>query len=614
MFFICGLPLAGNTQPALVDTVSVHAWSLLKELNAALLKYVQQDAASPDFGAIDCPYCHLYHTRAAEAVYPFAFEFSNTGDTTYLNAAIHLGNWLIKQQQEDGSWMETPEEWTGTTTDQTLMLVLAYPLLKGNLGDESDLWLHSIEKAADYLEKVMSPQFASINYCATTAATLMFANQLINKPSYKEKAEVLAYYIVGKMDHDYFLTGEGGRTFGVKYGVDLGYNLEMSLWGLALYAQLADDQEMLAVVKKSLANHLPFIYPDGSMDDSWGIRSNKWTCFGSGTSDGSTLLFSLFLNENAQYRTAAIRNMHYLRSCTKNGIVGFGPLYYEIFDQLPCIYPTFAKAKNLAMSIAFASDNGGPVPLLPSDKKRLKFYPTLNLATIRTRDWCGTITAYNYKDPAGERSKYMHRPTGGSFSNLWLADHGFFQASSQTMYKRWEPMSFPEMPELKSLTPRIEFNDGRGFFTNLYEFDAVLVSEEKDDAFLISATGELKNSQQKPGGISYRLSHEIYDDSVTKDIELLFHDANDTVQIIEPIINYPGMKFQKISAHEVIIKTAMHTIQLTVETNNVDLQLGIDASKYYYPYPALRAYPIILSVNNSRGNRQTVRFTYQVIQ
>lgn len=97
----------------------------------------------------------------------------------------------------------------------------------------------------------MSPQFASINYCATTTASLMAVNEIINKQSYQNKARELAYQVVGKMDQDYFLTGEGGRVFGVKYGIDLGYNLEMSLWGLALFAQLAKDD----VVKQIVENH-----------------------------------------------------------------------------------------------------------------------------------------------------------------------------------------------------------------------------------------------------------------------------------------------------------------------------------------------------------------------
>lgn len=605
-----------NAQYIPVDTLSTHATRILMQLNSALLNYVQQDKHSPDYGAITCPKCNLYHTRAAEAVYPFAFEYKQTGNKTFLKAAINVGNWLIKQQKENGAWLETPEEWTGTTTDQTLMMTMAYPIVKPHLTKkESQSWLQSIEKAADYLTEVMSPQFASINYCATTTATLMYVNTLIHKTTYTNKACSLAHQIIAKMDCDYFLTGEGGRVFNVKYGVDLGYNLEMSLWGLALYARLAEDKEVNTYVEKSLESHLGFIYPDGSMDASWGIRSNKWTCFGSGTSDGCQVLFSLFMDKNDQYRTAAIKNMQFLETCIQNGIIGFGPLYYDIFDKLPCIYPTFAKAKNLAMAIAFAKADSGKLPPLPLDKKGIHYYPTLNIATARTEQWCTTISAYTYKDPAGERSKYMHRPVGGNICNLWLKNHGFFQASSQTIYKRWEPMSFPDMPEIRPLTPRIEFTSDLGYFTNLYEFDALLTYKEKAGSFLVSSIGELKNSKQQEGGISYRLSHDIGDNTLTKKIELIYHDAKASVAIIEPIIEYPNMTFNQVNDTTVSIQAKEKKLELTIHTKNVTLELGTDKSKYCFPYPALKAYPIILNVANKNNEpRQTIEFTYRIIQ
>jgi len=51
----------------------------------------------------------------------------------------------------------------------------------------------------------------------------------------------MARQVVGKMDDDLFITGEGGRVFEAKYGVDLGYEMDMSLWGLGLYARLNKD-------------------------------------------------------------------------------------------------------------------------------------------------------------------------------------------------------------------------------------------------------------------------------------------------------------------------------------------------------------------------------------
>ena len=104
------------------------------EILVGALKALQiTDHHDPDFGAIRCPGCNVLHTRAAEAVYPFAVWSEISKNESYVQSAVDLGNWLIRQQQKDGSWKETPEAWTGTTTDQLLMISGAYPILESHL-------------------------------------------------------------------------------------------------------------------------------------------------------------------------------------------------------------------------------------------------------------------------------------------------------------------------------------------------------------------------------------------------------------------------------------------------------------------------------------------------
>lgn len=267
------------------------------------------------------------------------------------------------------------------------------------------------------------------------------------------------------------------------------------------------------------------------------------------------------------------------------------------------------------MAIAFAKIDSGTLAPLPLDERGIRYYPTLNVATVRTNEWCTTISAYTYKDPAGEKSKYMHRPVGGNICNLWLKDHGYFQASSQTIYKRWEPMSFPEMEDVLPLTPRIEFINDLGYFTNLYEFDALLTYKEYKGSFFVSSIGELKNSKQQEGGISYRLSHAIGDYFLTKKIELIYHDVKESVRIIEPIIEYSNMSFTLVDSKTVHIEMKGKKIELTIQAGNVKLELGENKSKYRFPYPALRAYPIVLRVeNNNNEPRQMIEFRYRIIR
>ncbi len=89
----------------------------LRVLADTLLELQDKDSASATCGALYCQACADHHTRASEAVLPFAVAYRETGDEKYLTAAIATGNWLIDQQQPNGSWLETPSDWTGTTTD-----------------------------------------------------------------------------------------------------------------------------------------------------------------------------------------------------------------------------------------------------------------------------------------------------------------------------------------------------------------------------------------------------------------------------------------------------------------------------------------------------------------
>ena len=613
--FLLIIIIGTNCNSVKKGSISDETSAMLEITTEALLKFQVSNDTSLNYGALWCPHCKLYHTRAAEAVYPFAYQYSLTGEERFRKAAIYLGIWLIKQQLPDGSWKETPEEWTGTTTDQLLMMSLAYPIVKSFLSpEENQMWIDALTRAGNWLTENMTPEFASINYCATTTASLMVLNNLVPDTIYIKKAKELAHRVIGKMDDDYFITGEGGRVFDIKYGVDLGYNLEMSLWGLALYARLANDEIVMTNVRKSLARHILFVYPDGSLDGSWGIRSNKWTCYGGATSDGCQVLFGMFAHEDPVYRTAAIRNLEYLKTCMKDGIVGYGPQHWDVFIDPPCIYPTFAKAKNFAMAHAYTIQESGPMPDLPSQTPGLNQFQTLDIVTVATPNIYSTITAYGYKDPKGTESKYMYRPTGGTLSNLWIKDWGYLQVASQTEYHRWEPMHFPEAGIVKSLTPRIEFEDSSGYFTNLFEFDATFFSRTLEDKYEVVAYGELKNREQEPGGIGYSIVHEFTNNTVTKTVRLLFHDKIADIIVVEPVIYYHGMNFIVKNKNTLIITNGKKNIEFELLNGNAVISEGDNADQYWSPYPALKAYPLVLKIKPAKNEmKETIKYHFKII-
>lgn len=606
-----------QSQPSRVDLRAEYAKTLL-ELSNTLIGLQVMEPTDSNYGALQCLHCKVYHTRAAESVFPLYVSYRFSNDTRYLKAAIAVGNWLIKQQLPDGSWKETPEEWTGTTTDQLLMLAETYDGIHGHLsGSEKREWKQAIKRAADYLTEVMTPEFASINYVATTTATLARVNRVVPDPKYVQRAKELAHRTISKMDEDGFLNGEGGRNHDDKYGVDLGYNMEMSLWGLGYYARMTNDKLVEEYVKHSLRTHVYFIYPDGSLDASWGIRMNKWTTYGGATSDGCQVLFTLFADDQPYYATASFKNLQYLRTNIQKGYACYGPQYWDLFEKPPCIYPTFTKAKNLALAYTLETKPFRTLAPLPTDKKGwIKYFPTVQVAEVRTKNFMATVTAYTYKDlEKKEKSKYMFRPTGGSVSNLWVDGYGFLQASSQTIYSRWEPMHFPEADTVLCLTPRIEYRNKEGYFTNLFEYDGLMsTGKNPDGSFFIKTTGELRDKFWLAGGIGYQLTYTFRDKQIIKTVELVYHDTWESVQVVEPFIEWAGMRVILVDDRTVHITTPKKKFELKILEGDAKLVLGRGARHYWSPYPALKAYPVELEVEKpSTGFKRRISYRISIV-
>ncbi|MCK9279346.1 MAG: hypothetical protein M0P71_01890 [Melioribacteraceae bacterium] len=589
----------------------------LIELSDRIIANQITDEKDNNFGAITCPHCNVLHTRAAESVYPFAISYLIANDKKYLNASLILADWLFAQQEKNGSWKETPEEWTGTTTDQVLMLALTYPLIEKYISPtKKDIWKNSIKKGADYLLRIMTPEFASINYCATTTASLASVYKIIPDSNYLLKAKSLAHRIISKMDSDFFIQGEGGRENKNKYGVDLGYNLEMSLWGLGLYAELTNDDFVKEMVIESINNHLYFIYPDGMLDNSWGIRSNKWTIYGGATSDGVILSFMLYADKFPVFASAAYRNLLSIRNNIQNGYLTYGYHHSLIFNDPPCIYPTFTKAKSIAMGYQRATDSSINLEKIPSNNKNWsKHFETLNLDLVRTKNYMTTISSYGYKDyEKRENSKYMFRPSGGSICNLWIDGYGLLQAASSTEYHRWEPMSFPEIGKNLPLTPRIEYSDSIGYFTNLFEFDAHQKLLQDDSTITVTAQGELRDRRWLAGGVSYSLIHRFTDNIIEKEIILTYHDSCPDVKIIEPIIFKDGMTLEKIDSKNVLIKTPENKFLFKITQGNGEIILNRNNDLFFSPYPALKALPIYIDISKPIDNYKTdIKYQISII-
>ena len=590
-----------NSQENKKVSLKNECFKTLEVLSNTLLKLQTNEIADSNYGGLICPETNLYHSRAAEGVYPLAVMFKHIGEKKYLEASIKLGNWLITQQEAGGEWLETPWTWTGTTADQLLMMSLTYPIVEKYLtSSEKVNWEKSIKKAADFLFKNESPDVATINYCATTPAGVATTNLICPDKAYLEKERKLSRMVLSKMNEEGFIEGEAARVGKVKYGVDPAYEFDMSFWGLELYARLTNDTVVHNEIKNALLEHLPMVYPNGVIDGSWGARCYKWTTFGSKTADGSQILFSLFSKEDNRFTTAAIRNLEYLRTMIHNGMIGSGPDYFELYETPPCNYPTFARAKNLALAVELGNQDEEILGKLPSEEiGLLKEFNTVKVALARTENFYTTISAYDYLDQLnwGE-GRYSQFPSGGAACNVWVKDFGLLQTSSPTRYIQGEVIHMPELnPFLKCVTPRFEFSDSTGYYTNLYERNGMMITDKKDDNNItISVSGEMRNEKQIPGGVSYELSHTMLDKSITKKVKLKYHDNQPVISIVEPIVYKNGLEVNLLNERKVEIKYLEKTFLFEVHSGNVVIELGKDKENFWQPFPAVKTYPILLKV------------------
>ena len=611
-----------DAQPKLTTHAEKEYFKTLSALSSSLLHQQNNDKNDPDFGGILDPENDIYYSRAAEAVYPFTVMYRYTYDRKYLDAAINVGEWLIRQQQPTGEWIENPWEWTGTTADQLLMMAAAYPTLKKHLKKtDRERWERSMTEAGLYLVEKMSPDFASINYVPTSAGTLaMLWQNVAPEEVFLKKARTLAWQTIAKMDEDQFIHGEAARVHNIKYGVDLGYQIDMSLWGLTLYARITGDDKAEEYARKSLEKVVHFVYPNGIIDSSWGARSYKWTGYGSKTADGSQVLFSMYAGENPAYQTAALRNLDYLRSAIKEGLVGYGRDVWAFASKTgkPNLYPTFARAKNLAMALEFGQHQAVENIALPADQGDwVKFFPTVKVGVIRKGDWMTTISAYDSHDYTNwGAGKYTHFPRGGAMLNLWLKDFGLLTTASQTQYHRGEEIHMPPIEDtVVALTPRIQFHSSDGFFTNLYETKAKIDIAETSAVTTIEIIGELCDQKYNPGGVAYRYDYTISDQSVTKKITLRYHDRHPEIEIIEPIVLNDGVEVEKIDERRVRISSPQRNVLVEIDQGEVKLQIGENAEDYWYPFPGLRCYPIVLQLTPPEtGFEQVIEYKFTVEQ
>ncbi len=567
------------------------------------------DPADPDFGALRCPSNnpepHPTHSRAAEMVYPLAVAFERTGNEAYRRAAIPLGDWLVSIQQPTGAWGESwpgHDGWTGTTVQQLISLASAYPVFGDALTPgQRAAWLAAITRAAGFVHERWP--MGNINYWPAGAVALRLAAAVIaDAPgSWLEQADALIAATLDSVNADNLIVGEGG-------GVDIGYNLSQSIGLLALYGRLTDDRALVDRAAEILEAHLPLVYPNGSIDNSWGTRSYKWT-YESGTKTAPGVYFSLALlaDRDARFAAAEQRARDYLvRHSLADGWVTQGPHAIRRASAYPpCNYGTFARAQSLALALAHASPaverdaRSSPAEPGAGAVPWFDYYPTVNVTVVRAANLVATVSAY------GEVSKLPREliTRGGSVTNLWFdgfGAEGFLQTSSVTNYRRQEAKHMPDEGPLQPLTPRIEVRDGSRVLTNLYEDRATMTATGEADHVKVEVSGLVRDREGRDGGIHYTIVHRFHASAVRKEFRIT-SDRPVVARVIEPIVKAAGLTVEQGGPDRLTLRPgddhATWTFAVTAASAPFALTHGRDEEQYWCPFPAVEACPVEVTMN-----------------
>jgi hypothetical protein len=592
----------------------------LLSLCDALLKTQLNIPTDPNYGALVCPSInpeiHPIHSRAAEAVYPLAIAWKLTGQAEYRDAAIKLGNWLITIQETSGKkaggWSEAwpdPEHkgWFGTTTDQLISMAGAYPILKPFLSpSEIENWNLSMERGAEFVMQNF-PIKSNINYNPTGATTLVLAYQNLENPkkSWLIKADSLMNtYTLKSLTQQNFLVGEG-------MGVDEGYNMAQSIGYIALYAILKNDLRIKQIAADMLKTHYLFVYPNGSVDNSWGTRSFKWSYeSGTKTAPGVYFSFALLADMDQKFNAAGLKCLEYLNNeCMHDGMISYGPhAANHTSSSPPCNYSTFARAQSIALAIEYGVKPTAKATYPALETNWFRFFPDIKVAVVRTEKLMATVSAY------GEIRRYPRASVcrGGSISNLWyegFGKNGYMQSSSTASYQRIEALHMPIENDLLPLTPRIEFNIDSAYYTNIFEDAASMNASKETDNIKVSTSGEMKSINGTKSNVNYSLTHRFYSDYLTKEITV--SGKSQSFRIIEPIVDDPGTTFSLQNDSTVFIKTAssksVWELRITQSTVPFRIELGLDSEKYWCPFPGIDAFPITIKFNTISDVPQTIK-------
>jgi len=525
-----------------------------------------------------------------------------TGDSKYLESAKLLFNWSENMTRPDGSYInDTNSEWKGITVFSTIQLGEAL-YYHGHLLDEETrrIWTKRFQAGIEFLYQFIDGASANINYPITCAASMAIAGRILNESKYSEKAKELAHRALAFITDDGLIFGEGRPNDCITpkgcRPVDLGYNVEESLGGLVTYGIITGDEVVLSAAEKSMETHMEFMLPDGAWDNSWGTRSNKWTYWGSRTSDGCQIAYGLLAERNPVFEEVVYRNTKLLQACTHNGLLYGGPMYVSAGEP-PCVHHTFCHAKAIATLLEHDIQPKGGQKLPRELAQGIKYFPSVHVALLAKGKWRATVSDYDFD--------YVEEghATGGAITMLWHEAVGPVIAGTMTRYHLVEPnnMQIPQYTANICLTPRIEYQKGMIYYRSINDKKA-LVRYADGETIHVDVNGNLVDGKQN-GDIKFRANYLFSTEEVQIKVQTETDDAVYRLPIISK--NTDPVKFINDKHVEIIRDSAKIEIQSS-------LPMCINGNKpnrIFNPVGGFEAIPLFMKMEKNKEAVFSIKVT-----
>ena len=518
-------------------------YSLLKDWCDGLLRYQINEIEDKEIkGGILCPACSIIHGRCYCAVPALLYVGKKERDPKYIRSAEALIVWSDHITWPDGSFEnDTMSNWRGITTFAVIALSDAYfkygTLLRPGIRQKL---LSKIEHALHYLTTDYKPH-GNVNYLMATAYALEKSGVYFNNSGYREIAANYFTEFKRYITDSGFIYGEGVPNW-TKLSpkgcrpIDVGYSVEEILNHMVLYALSTEDGESLKLAQKIAETYLVFALPDGGWDNSFGTRMDKWTYWGSRTSDGCQPAFFILGEKNPALAQAAYRNMLCLRKSTHHNML-YGGLGLYRHGEPPCAHHAFTHVDGLAVTLEWMDNRETPINLLTETDIRCesRYLKELDTYIMHSNGFRATITAYDIVQP-----KPNSHPTGGALSLLYHEKAGLLSAASMSIYTRYELYNTQMNRDDQDhpFTPRLEWRNADSLYASMLDSTAKITACSQNRYEVNGKITDANGGEPFEQSVSYQWIYQFEQNACT--FYLKHNDAKRRLDFFFPVILQEG--------------------------------------------------------------------------